>query len=177
MAGELQPLPVGGESIADLVVRNLDPVGILIGLSGVILLAYVVAIPANAIVIPTVLMLTVLAGGSPELGAGAGVIFELDTAQIGELLRANRWTTLTAVNLMLFSLLHSPCSTTIYTIYRETRSVRWTAVATLLPLGLGVVACFLEARATKKARRATTTGGDISTERKPGTFLLNVDNR
>jgi ferrous iron transport protein B len=135
-----------GESVAEHVIGWLDPVGIFIGLNGVILLAYIVAIPANEIVIPTVLMLTVLAGGTPEAGAGAGVMFELDAEQIGALLRANGWTTLTAVNLMLFSLLHNPCSTTIYTIYRETRSVKWTALATLLPVGMGVVLCFLVAQ-------------------------------
>jgi ferrous iron transport protein B len=139
-------IPVGGESLAAVLVRGLDPVAILIGLNGVILLAYVVAIPANEIVIPTVLMLTVLVGGTPEVGAGAGVMFELDAARIGEILRANGWTTLTGVNLMLFSLLHNPCSTTIYTIYRETGSARWTAVATLLPVVLGVVICFLVAQ-------------------------------
>ncbi|MBX7120143.1 MAG: ferrous iron transport protein B [Gemmatimonadaceae bacterium] len=136
----------GGESVAAHVTRWLDPVGILLGLNGVILLAYVVAIPANEIVIPTVLMLTVLVGGTPELGAGAGVMFELDAAEVGALLRQHGWTALTAVNLMLFSLLHNPCSTTIYTIHKETRSVKWTAVATLLPLGMGVVATFLVAQ-------------------------------
>ena len=136
----------GGESVAQHLVRGLDPVGILLGMNGVILLAYVVAIPANEIVIPTVLMLTVLVGGTPEAGAGAGVMFELDQAQIGALLRANGWTTLTAVNLMLFSLLHNPCSTTIYTIYRETGSVKWTAVATLMPLVLGASVCFVVAQ-------------------------------
>ncbi len=136
----------GGTSVAQQLIGGLDPMGILIGLNGVILLAYVVAIPANEIVIPTVLMLTVLAGGTPEAGAGAGVMFELDAARIGEILRANGWTTLTAVNLMLFSLLHNPCSTTIYTIYRETRSAKWTTVATLLPLVLGFVICFLVAQ-------------------------------
>lgn len=136
----------GGESVAQHLVRGLDPVGILLGMNGVILLAYVVAIPANEIVIPTVLMLTVLVGGTPEAGAGAGVMFELDQAQIGALLRANGWTTLTAVNLMLFSLLHNPCSTTIYTIWRETRSAKWTTAATLLPLGMGFVLTFLVAQ-------------------------------
>ncbi|MBK7906408.1 MAG: ferrous iron transport protein B [Gemmatimonadetes bacterium] len=136
----------GGESVAQHLVRGLDPVGILLGMNGVILLAYVVAIPANEIVIPTVLMLTVLVGGTPDAGAGAGVMFELDQAQIGALLRANGWTTLTAVNLMLFSLLHNPCSTTIYTIWRETRSAKWTSVATLLPLGMGFVLTFLVAQ-------------------------------
>jgi ferrous iron transport protein B len=112
----------------------------------VILLAYVVAIPANEIVIPTVLMLTVLTAGVPELGAGAGVRFELEASGVGALLRANGWTTLTAVCLMLFSLLHNPCSTTIYTIWTETRSVRWTTIATLLPVVMGLVVCFLVAQ-------------------------------
>jgi ferrous iron transport protein B len=136
----------GGESLGAHLVRGLDPVGILLGLNGVILLAYVVAIPANEIVIPTVLMLTVLVGGTPEVGAGAGVMFELEQAQVGTLLRAQGWTVLTAVNLMLFSLLHNPCSTTIYTIYRETRSLRWTAVATLMPLAAGFIVTFLVAQ-------------------------------
>jgi ferrous iron transport protein B len=137
---------VGGASIAEHLVQWMNPLGVLIGLNGVILLAYVVAIPANEIVIPTVLMLTVLTGGVPEVGAGAGVMFELDAPQIGELLRANGWSTLTAACLMLFSLLHNPCSTTIYTIYKETRSAKWTAVSTLLPLVMGFVTCFLVAQ-------------------------------
>jgi ferrous iron transport protein B len=138
----------GGVSLAHHTVGFLDPLGLLLGLNGVILLAYVVAIPANEIVIPTVLMLTVLV--TPELsgqGAGAGVMFERDSAVATEqLLRAGGWTLLTAVNLMLFSLLHNPCSTTIYTIYKETRSAKWTTVATLLPVALGVVVCFLVAQ-------------------------------
>jgi len=134
---------IGGESLASHMVRGLDPVAVLIGMNGVILLAYVVAIPANEIVIPTVLMLTVLVGGAPEVGAGAGVMFELEVSSIGALLRANGWTTLTALNLMLFSLLHNPCSTTIYTIYQETGSAKWTAVATFLPLVMGFIVCFL----------------------------------
>jgi ferrous iron transport protein B len=137
---------VGGASIAEHLVQWMNPLGVLIGLNGVILLAYVVAIPANEIVIPTVLMLTVLTGGVPEVGAGAGVMFELDAPQIGELLRANGWSTLTAACLMLFSLLHNPCSTTIYTIYKETGSAKWTAVSTLLPLVMGFVTCFLVAQ-------------------------------
>ena len=127
---------VGGPSVAEHLVGWLDPIGILIGLNGVILLAYVVAIPANEIVIPTVLMLTVVTAGVSG-GAGAGVMFELESAAAtGEVLRAGGWTLLTAVNLMLFSLLHNPCSTTLYTVYRETGSARWTTVAALLPLGI-----------------------------------------
>lgn len=138
---------VGGTSLAAWAVRGLDPVGFLLGLNGVILLAYVVAIPANEIVIPTVLMLTVLTANVLGVGSGAGVMFELDsTTAVGDLLRAAGWTTLTGLNLMLFSLLHNPCSTTIYTIYRETRSARWTTVATLLPVLLGVTVTFVVAQ-------------------------------
>ncbi len=136
----------GGESTAAHLVRAFDPLGVLIGLNGVILLAYLVAIPANEIIIPTVLMLTALTTGGPEAGAGAGVLFEMDASSIGTMLRANGWTTLTGLCLMLFSLLHNPCSTTIYTIWQETRSAKWTTVATLLPVALGFVTCFLVAQ-------------------------------
>jgi ferrous iron transport protein B len=140
-------ISVSGVSIAEHAVSWLDPFGLLLGLNGVILLAYVVAIPANEIVIPTVLMLTVLTLNVAGIGEGAGVMFEIDGAgDTGGLLQLAGWTTLTGVNLMLFSLLHNPCSTTIYTIYRETRSPKWTAVATLLPLAMGLVVCFLVAQ-------------------------------
>ena len=145
-------ITIGGTSLAQHLIGLLDPVGVLVGLNGVILLAYVVAIPANEIVIPTVLMLTTLTLGAVGVGEGAGVMFELDSlGATGDLLRAGGWTLLTAVNLMLFSLLHNPCSTTIYTIYRETRSARWTTVATVLPLVMGVVVCFLVAQVWRLA--------------------------
>ena len=122
----------------------MNPFGLLLGLNGVILLAYVVAIPANEIVIPTILMLTVLKLGTTGVGEGAGVMFELESMDdIAALLRADGWTLLTAVNVMLFSLLHNPCSTTIYTIYKETGSARWTAVATFLPLVMGFSLIFI----------------------------------
>ena len=140
-------ITVGGVSIAAHLIDWMNPVGMLFGLNGVILLAFVVAIPANEIVIPTVLMLTVLAAGLSGVGDGAGVMFELDSVTaMGEILRAGGWTLLTAVCLMLFSLLHNPCSTTIYTIYRETGSAKWTTVATFLPLVMGFVTCFLVAQ-------------------------------
>ena len=129
---------LGGVSVAVHLIDFLGPFGWLLGLNGVILLAYIVAIPANEIVIPTVLMLTVLVTGATGVGQGAGVMFEMDSqTELLTLLQAGGWTLLTAVNLMLFSLLHNPCSTTIYTIYKETKSAKWTALATFLPLALG----------------------------------------
>ena len=137
---------IGGESLATHCVRFLDPIGFLIGLNGVILFAYVIAIPANEIVIPTILMLTVMMTGSQGIGEGAGVLFKLDSNRaIGQLLTAGGWTVLTGVNLMLFSLLHNPCSTTLYTIYKETGSGKWTLVAAALPLALGFIVTFLVA--------------------------------
>jgi ferrous iron transport protein B len=97
-------ISVGGASIAEHAISWLNPTGIMLGMNGVILLAYVVAIPANEIVIPTVLMLTVLTLNVAGVGGGAGVMFELDTANDTDtLLRAAGWTTLTGVNLMLFA--------------------------------------------------------------------------
>lgn len=137
---------VGEVSIAAWLIDSFDGFGFLLGLNGVILLAYIVAIPANEIVIPTILMLTVLVTGI-SAGAGAGVMFELDSINAtGDLLRAGGWTLLTAINLMLFSLLHNPCSTTIYTIYKETKSVKWTVVASIMPVILGFIVTFLVAQ-------------------------------
>jgi ferrous iron transport protein B len=137
----------GGASIAEHLVSLLNPFGILLGMNGVILLAYVVAIPANEIVIPTVLMLTVMTAGMAGVGDGTGVMFELDTTMaMADVLRAGGWTLLTGVSLMLFSLLHNPCSTTIYTIYKETGSAKWTAVAALMPLAMGIVVTLLVAQ-------------------------------
>lgn len=133
----------GQASLAEHLINLLNPVGLFIGLNGVILLAYVVAIPANEIVIPTILMLTVLVTGVHSLGAGAGVMFEAGEGETLGLLHAGGWTLLTAVNLMLFSLLHNPCSTTLYTIYKETGSIKWTAIAALLPVAMGLTLTFL----------------------------------
>lgn len=137
---------IADKSMALWAINGLDPIGLFIGLNGVILLAYVVAIPANEIVIPTILMLTTLTIGNTDLGAGAGVMFEGSDSEITFLLQAGGWTTLTAINLMLFSLLHNPCSTTIHTIYKETGSAKWTFVSTFLPLTYGVIVCFITTR-------------------------------
>ncbi len=119
----LSNIQVSGASIAEHVMGFFNPFGFFIGLNGVILLAYIIAIPANEIVIPVILMLTVLGAKIVGVGEGAGVMFELDDASTYvAVFKAGGWTLLTAVNLMLFSLVHNPCSTTIYTIYKETGS-------------------------------------------------------
>lgn len=136
----------GGQSLAEYIINFLNPLGILIGLNGVILLAYIIAIPANEIVIPSVLMLTVLSTGLSGSGAGSGVIFEADLESTRAILVAGGWTLLTAVNLMLFSLIHNPCTTTLYTMYKETGSRRWTTLAALLPLLMGFAITFIVAQ-------------------------------
>lgn len=139
-------IQIGGQSLAEYIIHLLNPLGILIGLNGVILLAYIIAIPANEIVVPTVLMLTVLVTGLAGTGAGAGVMFEADLESTKAILVAGGWTLLTAVNLMLFSLIHNPCSTTLYTMYKETGSRKWTVMAVLLPLGMGFGITFIVAQ-------------------------------
>ncbi len=136
-------ITIGGESIANVFMNWINPVAFLFGLNGVIVLAYIIAIPANEIVIPTVLMLTVMSLGMAGVGEGAGVMFELESiGATKDILTAGGWTLLTGINLMLFSLLHNPCSTTIYTIYKETKSIKWAAVSTFLPIVLGLVVTF-----------------------------------
>jgi ferrous iron transport protein B len=127
----------GEASLATHVADALAPLGRAIGLDGVILLAYIIAIPANEIVVPTMIMVYM----------GTGVMMELDSLDDLKTLLVDRngWTLLTAVNLMLFSLLHNPCATTIITIYKETLSRRWAAVGALMPLGLAFLVTFLVA--------------------------------
>jgi len=104
-------------------------------------LAYIIAIPANEIVVPTILM------GYMNMDRMVEVE---NLEQLRHLLVVDQgWTIVTAISLMLFSLLHNPCSTTILTIYKETKSVKWTAVATLLPLALAFLVCFLVAQTAR----------------------------
>ncbi len=124
----LSNIHLGGQSLTAWVSGWLNPIGYAIGLDGVILLAYVIAIPANEIVVPTILMAY----------TNAGMMIELDSlAQLQQVLVGQQgWTLMTAISLMLFSLLHNPCSTTIWTIYQETKSVKWAAVSGLMPLSI-----------------------------------------
>jgi ferrous iron transport protein B len=132
-------LHVGDVSVAAHVYDFLDPFGRLLGLDGVILLAFIIAIPANEIVMPTAIMLYL----------SQSRMIELDEAALGTLLTDHGWTLLTAVSLMLFSLLHNPCGTTIWTIWRETRSVKWTLFGALMPLAIAIVVCAFVAAVTR----------------------------
>jgi ferrous iron transport protein B len=127
----------GDQTLVAVTSGWLDPLGRAIGLDGVILLTYVIAIPANEIVVPTLVMAYM----------GTGMMTEMEgLADLKRLLVDQQgWTLLTAVNLMLFSLLHNPCATTIVTIYKETLSARWAVVGALLPLGTAFLVCFLTA--------------------------------
>jgi ferrous iron transport protein B len=131
----------GGASLAQHVAAALDPFGRLLGLDGVILLAYVIAIPANEIVVPT-MMMVYLGGGMMTEVQGFEQIRDVLVGQHG-------WTTLTAVCLMLFSLLHNPCATTIWTTWKETRSAKWTAIGALMPLGIAFAVTFGVASAVR----------------------------
>ena len=136
-------ISIDGVSLANHFINWSSPFAFIFGLNGVILLAYIIAIPANEIVIPTILMLTVANLGMLNSGSGSGVMFELDSvADTAAILHAGGWTLLTGINLMIFSLLHNPCSTTIYTIYKETKSVKWTTISTLLPIVMGLMVTF-----------------------------------
>lgn len=125
-------ISVSGVPLMLHVARGLQPIGTAIGLDGIILLAYIVAIPANEIIVPTIIMGYMAAGKMTDLQS---------LEQLHGLFLANGWTLLTAVCLMLFSLLHYPCSTTTWTIWKETRSIKWTVVSNLLPLSIALVVC------------------------------------
>jgi ferrous iron transport protein B len=128
---------VGGTSLATHSANALAPLGHAIGLDGVILLAYVIAIPANEIVVPTMLMVYMGGGMMSDMES----MSELRTLLVDR----NGWTMLTAVNLMLFALLHNPCATTILTIYKETLSAKWAALGALMPLVVAFIVTFLTA--------------------------------
>jgi len=137
----LSNIVVGGQSLTAWISGALDPFGNLFGLDGVIILAYIIAIPANEIVVPTILMAY----------AGSSMMFELDSmSELHALLVGQQhWTLLTAVCLMLFSLLHNPCSTTIWTMWKETRSVKWTTLGAIMPLVIAFAVCFVVAQSAR----------------------------
>ena len=125
---------IQGESLLTIIANFLDPLANLMGLDGYILTAFILGIPANEIVLPIILMCYM---------QGTSLVNMEDTFVIGEILRQNGWTILTAINVMLFTLFHFPCATTLLTIKKETGSWKWTAISFLIPTVCGIVLCML----------------------------------
>ncbi len=121
-------------SLLSYVANFLDPFAKLMGLDGYILTAFILGLPANEIVLPIILM--------SYMQKGILVNLE-DNFQIGQILIQNGWTLLTAINVMLFTLLHFPCSTTLMTIKKEAGSWKWSFIAFLLPTVCGIVLCMI----------------------------------
>ena len=124
----------GGESLLKIVSDFLDPLGKMMGLDGVILLGFFLGFPANEIVLPIILMGYLTATNLtqvPDIGA------------ISEILLNNGWTVCTAICTVIFSLFHWPCATTVLTVKKETKSLKWTAVSVLFPTAIGFIFCVL----------------------------------
>ena len=128
----LANVQVAGAPLLVALAGALDPLGRLLGMDGVILLAFLLGFPANEIVLPIAVMIYSMGGSLTELG---------ELSALRPLLAENGWTAVTALCVMLFSLCHWPCSTTLLTIKKETGSAKWTALSALLPTALGALLC------------------------------------
>jgi ferrous iron transport protein B len=118
-------------------VNFLDPFAQLLGLDGFILAAFILGLPANEIVVPILLMGYLATGSLTEVE---------DLTQLKQIFLDQGWTWLTALNMMLFSLLHFPCGTTLVNIYKETKSIKWTFLSFAIPTVLAIVITFLVAQ-------------------------------
>lgn len=128
----LANLPSESESLLEIISNFLNPAGMIIGLDGAILLAFILGFPANEIVIPIILMTYLSRGSLTEAG---------DLLQLRDLLTDNGWTIKTAICMMIFTLFHFPCATTCLTIKKETGSLKWTALGFVLPTAVGILLC------------------------------------
>ncbi|MBQ8004090.1 MAG: ferrous iron transporter B [Oscillospiraceae bacterium] len=127
-------LTVGGENLLSLCSGFLDPFARVLGLDGVILMAFILGLPANEIVIPLIIMSYTAGGALTDIS---------DLSTLSALLQANGWSIRTAVCVMLFSLMHWPCATTLMTIKKESGSLFWTMLAAVLPTLFGIISCLL----------------------------------
>lgn len=125
-------LGINGQSLLTIIANFLEPFARLLGLDGYILTAFILGMPANEIVLPIILMC--------YLGNNSLVDLE-DTFSIGQVLIQNGWTMLTAINVMIFTCLHFPCTTTLLTIKKETGSLKWTVISFFLPTVCGILIC------------------------------------
>ncbi len=125
---------IGDSSILTICADYLSPLANAIGVDGYILMAFILGLPANEIVMPIIIMSYLR----------ATTMLELDNLyELKELLVANGWTILTAINVMILCLMHYPCGTTLWTIKQETKSFKWTALSFLIPTVAGIVICFI----------------------------------
>ena len=125
---------IGDASILTICANYLSPLANAIGVDGYILMAFILGLPANEIVMPIIIMSYLR----------ATTMLELDNLyELKELLVANAWTILTAINVMILCLMHYPCGTTLWTIKKETKSFKWTALSFLIPTVAGIVICFI----------------------------------
>ena len=125
---------IQGQSLLTILANFLNPLAQLMGLDGYILTAFILGIPANEIVLPIILMCYL---------QGTSLVNMEDTFVIGEILRQNGWTILTAMNVMLFTVLHFPCATTLLTIKKETGSWKWSVISFLIPTVCGSILCMI----------------------------------
>lgn len=131
----LANIQVNGTSLLTHFAHWLNPIGSFLGLDGFILAAFILALPANEIVLPILIMGYLSAGSMTELGSLQG-LYQL-------LVVEHNWTWVTVVCMMLFSLLHYPCGTTLLTIWKESGGFRWAMVGALVPLGVACLVCML----------------------------------
>ena len=128
----LTNIDLGGVSIINHLVNLMEPLGKLMGLDGVILLAFILGFPAKEIVLPIALMIYMSSGELIETN---------NLIELKKVLVANGWTIKTAICTIIFSLMHWSCSTICLTIYKETKSIKWTLIAILLPTISGIIMC------------------------------------
>ena len=129
-------ISVGDTNILLLCADFLEPFAYFIGLDGVILMAFILGMPANEIVVPIIIMAYTATGNLTEIS---------DINELKMLFEANGWNCVTAVCTILFSLFHWPCTTTLLTIKKESGSLKWTFAAFALPAVTGIVLCGLTA--------------------------------
>lgn len=130
----LANINISGGSLLSILSNVLDPLGKLLGMDGVILLAFILAFPANEIVIPIIIMSYMSTGNLVDIS---------NLSTLREVLVSNGWTWVTAISVMLFSLMHWPCSTTCLTVKKETSSIKWTILSIVIPTFCGVVICLI----------------------------------
>ena len=130
----LTNINIGNSSIINIISNFLNNFGLLLGLDGVILTAFILGFPANEIVLPIIIMTYLSSNTMMDIN---------DIYLIKDLFITNGWTIITAICMIIFIIFHYPCSTTLITIYKETRSMKWTLLSFIFPLLIGITLCMI----------------------------------